>query len=117
MGIGPPMVWQRGAPRPHPCRGMDRPRSAQLVVTGHRTSPGTEEDAPSRPQQDGGSSRGGTPMQNTSGVPWAQVAGIAGGVVAVVLATRGLVAVGKVALRELDYRSGYGIETWVRSRR
>lgn len=56
-------------------------------------------------------------MQNTSGVPWAQVAGIAGGVVAVVLATRGLVAVGKVALRELDYRSGYGIEAWVRSGR
>ena len=50
-------------------------------------------------------------------VPVAQVAALAAGVAATVLAARAVAAAGAIAWRELDYRAGADPEGWLRALR
>jgi hypothetical protein len=52
-------------------------------------------------------------MKETPGVPVAQLAAIAAGMVAVVVASRGISAAIRVVMEELDYRAG-DLESWLR---
>ncbi|MDZ5662167.1 hypothetical protein HN031_15715 [Nocardioides sp. zg-1308] len=53
-------------------------------------------------------------MSDHPTVPLTQVAALAAGMAAVVIASRGAAAAARFALRELDYRAGSDIESWLR---
>jgi hypothetical protein len=52
-------------------------------------------------------------MANTDEVPWGMVAAVAGGVVALAIVVRGVIAVVRIAFGEARYRAG-DPDTWLK---